>query len=94
MNGHNLRLVSLVNSKEVYTVPFEGEPPQFDSRKIIYFGPSENEATAKQCDLLGINFKEMMDNSAGVLIGPKYQFLAELKKAIPVKGQYTCYAVQ
>lgn len=94
VNGHNLRLVSLVNSEEVYTVPFEGEPPQFDSKKIIYFGPGENEATAKQCDLPGINFKEMKDNSAGVLIGPKYEFLAETKNAVPVKGQYTCYVVQ
>lgn len=94
VNGHNLRLVSLVNSEEVYTVPFEGEPPQFENKKIVYFGPSENEASAKQCDLLGINFKEMMDNSAGVLIGPKYEFLAEAKKTIPIKGQYTCYAVQ
>lgn len=75
-------------------VPFEGELPQFDSIKIIYFGPSENEATAKYCDSPGINFKEMKDNSAGVLIGPKYEFLAETKNAARVKGKYTCYAVQ
>jgi len=94
VNGHNLRLVSLSNSEEVYTVPFEGDSPQFESTKIIYFAPSENEATAKQCDSLGIDFKELKDNSAGVLIGPKYEFWAETKKATPVKGQYTCYAVQ
>jgi hypothetical protein len=93
-NGHNLRLVSLSNSKEFYTLAFEGVPPKFEGKKIIYFAPSEIEASAQQCDSLGIDFQEMKDNSAGVLIGPKYEFLAETKKAIPIIGQYTCYVVQ
>lgn len=94
VNGHNLRLVSVSNSEEVYVLAFEGDAPQFDSKKITYFTPSESEATANQCDSVGIDFQEMKENSAGVLIGPKYYFLAETKTATPIKGQYTCYPVQ
>lgn len=94
VNGHNLRLVSLSNAEEVYTLEFEGNPPQFDSKKITYFAPSEEEAKAKQCEAVGIDFQEMKESSAGVLIGSKFEFSAETKKAAPIAGQYTCYAVQ
>ena len=94
VNGHNLRLVSLSNSEEVYVIAFEGDAPQFDNKKITYFAPSENEATEKQCDSIGINFQEMKESSTGVLVGPKNSFLAETKIAAPIKGQYTCYPVQ
>lgn len=94
VNGHNLRLVSLTKSEEFYTLAFEGDAPQFENKKIIYFGPSEEEATAKQCNALGIYFKDLKENSAGVLIGHQFEFLLETKKSAPVKGQYTCYAVQ
>ena len=94
VNGHNLRLVSTVKSEEVYTLAFEGDSPRFENKKIIYFAPSEEEATAKQCNALGIDFKDLKENSAGVLIGHQFEFLPETKKSVPVKGQYTCYAVQ
>lgn len=94
VNGHNLRLVSTVKSEEVYTVAFEGDAPQFENKKIIYFAPSEEEATAKQCNTLGIDFKDLKENSAGVLIGHQFEFLLDTKKSVPVKGQYTCYAFQ
>lgn len=94
INGHNLRLVSTIKSEEVYTVAFEGDAPQFENKKIIYFAPSEEEATAKQCDKLGIDFKDLQENSAGVLIGHQFEFLLETKKFAPIKGQYTCYAAQ
>ncbi|PUA30463.1 MAG: hypothetical protein B0W54_08200 [Cellvibrio sp. 79] len=94
VNGHSLRLVSISNNEEIYTLAFEGDAPQFESKKIIYFTPSEEEATAKQCSALGIDFKDLKENSAGVLIGHKFEFLLETKKSAPAKGQYTCYAVQ
>lgn len=94
VNGHSLRLVSTVKSEEVYTLAFEGDAPQFESKKIIYFAPSEEEATAKQCNTLGIDFKDFKENSAGVLIGHKFEFLLEAKKSVSVTGQYTCYATQ
>lgn len=94
VNGHSLRLVSTVKSEEVYTLAFEGDSPLFENKKIIYFAPSEEEATAKQCNALGIDFKDLKENSARVLIGHQFEFLFEIKKPIPVKGQYTCYAVQ
>jgi hypothetical protein len=94
VNGHNLRLVSTIKSEEIYILAFEGDAPQFKSKKITYFSPGETEATAKQCDSIGIDFQEMKENSAGVFIGPKYYFLAETKTATPIKGQYTCYPVQ
>lgn len=94
VNGHILRLVSLANSEEFYTLAFEGNAPQFESKKIIYFAPSEEEATAKQCNTLGIDFKDLKENSADVLIGHQFEFLLETKKSVPTKGQYTCYAVQ
>ena len=94
VNGHNLRLVSAVESEEVYILAFEGSAPQFENKKIIYFAPSEEDATAKQCNALGIDFKDLKENSAGVLIGQQFEFLLETKMPVPVKGQYTCYAVQ
>ena len=94
VNGHNLRLVSLTNNNELYTLYFEGAPPEFDNKKITYFSPSEEEATAKQCDPLGIDFKDLEENSAGVLIGHQVEFLLETKKSVHVEGKYTCYAVQ
>lgn len=94
VNGHNLRLVSLTKSEEFYTLAFEGDAPRFENKKIIYFAPSEEKATTKQCNLLGIDFKDLKENSADVLIGHQFEFLLETKKSVPVKGQYTCYAVQ
>lgn len=94
VNGHSLRLVSLTNAEEVYILEFEGEAPRFGSNKITYFAPTEKEATAQQCSSIGINYQEVSDNSAGVLIGEKYEFSTETKKPIDIKGQYTCYAVQ
>jgi hypothetical protein len=94
VNGHNLRLVSLSNSEEVYTLAFEGNPPQFDGKKITYFAPGEEEATAKQCEALGMDFQEMKESAAAVLIGSKFEFSVETKKATPITGQYTCYPVQ
>jgi hypothetical protein len=94
VNGHNLRLVSLSNNEEFYTVAFEGNPPRFESKKITYFAPGEEEAKAKQCEALGIDFQEMKENSAAVLIGPKFEFSVETKKTTPIAGQYTCYPVQ
>jgi hypothetical protein len=72
VNGHNLRLVSLSNSEEVYTLAFEGNPPQFEGKKITYFAPGEEEAKAKQCEALGMDFQEMKESSAAVLIGSKF----------------------
>ncbi|HSC68966.1 MAG TPA: hypothetical protein VLC79_14810, partial [Cellvibrio sp.] len=63
VNGHNLRLVSTVESEEVHTLAFEGDAPLFENKKIIYFVPSEEEATAKQCNALGIDFKDLKENS-------------------------------
>lgn len=94
VNGHNLRLVSLTNSEEFYTLAFEGDAAQFENKNIIYFAPSEEEASAKQCDALGIDFKDLRENSVGVLIGHQFEFLLETKKPVLVKGKYTCYAVQ
>lgn len=94
VNGHNLRLVSSTKSEEFYILAFEGDAPQFENKNIIYFDSSEQEATAKQCNLLGIDFKDLKENSAGVLIGHQFEFLLETKKSVPVKDQYTCYAVQ
>lgn len=94
VNGHNLRLVSTIKSEEVYTVAFEGDAPKFENKKIIYFAPSEEVASAKQCNALGIDFEDLKENSAGVLIGHQFEFLLETKRPVPVKGQYTCYAVQ
>lgn len=94
VNGHELRLVSVTNSEEFFTLAFEGVAPGFENKKITYFAPSEQIATESQCNPLGINFKDLKDNSTEVLIGPKFEFLAETKKTVPVKGQYTCYAAQ
>lgn len=94
VNGHNLRLVSLTNSEDVYILYFEGSPPVFDNEKITYFAPSEEEATAKQCIALGIDYGDLKENSAGVLIGHKAEFLLETKKSVPVRAKYTCYAIQ
>jgi hypothetical protein len=94
VNGHNLRLISLSNSEEFYIVEFEGNPPQFESKKIIYFSPGEEEAKSEQCEALGIDFQEMKESSAAVFIGSKFEFSAETKKTTPLTGQYTCYPVQ
>jgi hypothetical protein len=94
VNGHNLRLVSLTNSEEFYTLAFEGDAPHFEKNKIVYFAPSEEEAKAEQCNAVGIDFKDLKENSAGVLIGRQFEFLLETKKTVSVKGQYTCYAAQ
>ncbi len=57
VNEHNLRLVSLTKSEESYTLAFEGYAPLFENKKVIYFTPSEEEATAKQCNTLGIDLR-------------------------------------
>lgn len=94
VNGRNLRLASIANKTETYTLFFEGESPEFKSNKIIYFAPSEQQASADQCSFAGIDFEDLKANSADVLIGQKFEFSAETKKSAPVKDQYTCYPVQ
>lgn len=94
VNGRSLRLTSITNKTETCTLFFEGASPEFKSNKIIYFAPSEQQASADQCNSLGIDFKDLKANSADVLIGQKFEFSAETKKAAPVKDQYTCYPVQ
>lgn len=86
VNGHILRLVSTAKSEEVYTLAFEGDAPQFENQKIIYFAPSEEEAKAEQCNALGIDFEDSKENSSGVLIGHQFEFLLEIKKTVLIKG--------
>ena len=94
VNGHNLRMISITNREEVYILYFEGNAPQFEYDKLVYFAPSEQKATANQCNPLGIDFEDLKESSAEVLIGQKIEFSIETKKATPIKDQYTCYAAQ
>lgn len=94
INGRNLRLTSITDKAETYSLFFEGKPPEFKSNKIVYFSPSEQQASADQCDSVGIDFKDLKEHATDVLIGHKFEFSAETKKSTPIHDQYTCYPVQ
>jgi len=94
VNGHSLRMVALSNPEEIYTPEFEGDAPRFTNDTLTYYAPSEDVATAKVCEPLGLDYRDMKDHADAVHIGYQYQFSAKTKKAIKIKDQYTCYAVQ
>lgn len=94
VNGHSLRIVALSNPEEIYTPAFEGDAPRFTNDTLTYYAPSEDVATAKACESLGLDYRDMKDHADAVHIGYQYQFSAKTKKTIKIKDAYTCYAVQ
>jgi hypothetical protein len=94
VNGHSLRIVALSNPEEIYTPEFEGDAPRFTNDTLTYYAPSEDVATAKVCEQLGLDYRDMKGHATEVYIGYQYQFSTKTKKTIKIKDQYTCYAVQ